>query len=275
DDSILLLRGRCFYLDLPVHLVFPDPDERRGTMISIQFHLPALLVLAAMLALGNSVNLLDDIPVNTIMDEGTTSVFKWEWDGDATGVGQLDMSSFRIGDLSSGMDYQLEGITYSDGYQSTSGRSFRIKAKPSLSTTSATRNATSTTTSASGAGMETSATDQQQMSGDSSSPTKISAGTLAGIIVGVIAGVVIFATLIGLVVYYRRKAIREKKDLKKTSDVGSGLGADAKKKKGPRCRYDRGAVFQAGAGGRSWGREGVLSRAGRRAPPDSGGRRIF
>ncbi|KAI0552336.1 hypothetical protein F4679DRAFT_535319 [Xylaria curta] len=244
-------------------------------MASIQFHLFALLALAATLARSDSVDLLNDIPVNTIMDEGTTFVLMWSWDGDATGVGKLDMSSFMIGDLNSSMDYILEdklnltmgrypwivtppkgrdtldwycslGITYDGGYQGTSGRSFRIRAKPSPSTTSAAMNSTSTmtTSSASGTGTQINAPDQQ-MPGDSRGSNKLPAGTLAGIIVGVIVGVGIFTTLIGLVVYYRRKATREKKVLA-TSDA-AGLGADSKKDTDVNTQYFKPELEAAGA----------------------------
>ncbi|KAI0855324.1 hypothetical protein F4860DRAFT_521660 [Xylaria cubensis] len=245
-------------------------------MASTQFHLLALLALIAPLARSDSVDLLNDIPVNTIMDEGTTFVLMWSWDGDVTGVGQLDMSSFMIGDVNSSMDYILEdklnltmgrypwvvtppkgrdtldwycslGITYDGGFQGTSGRSFRIKAKPSPSTTtSAVMNSTSTMTmsSASGTGTQMNAPDQQ-MPGDSRGSGKLPAGTLVGIIVGAIVGVGIFATLIGLVMYYRRKATREKKGLQ-TPDAGN-LDVNAKKDPDVNTQYFKPELEAAGA----------------------------
>ncbi|KAI0453392.1 hypothetical protein F5B21DRAFT_288358 [Xylaria acuta] len=227
-------------------------------MVSMQFRLLALLSLAARVARSNNVNLLNDIPVDTIMDEGTTFVLKWEWDGDATGVGILDMASFKIGDVDSSMTYQLEdklnltmgrypwvvkppkgratldwycslGISYNDGFQSISGRSFRIKASPSPSTTSATRTATSTTSSTRSTGTETNSFDQQMPgeSSSSSSNNKLPPGSLAGIIVGAILGGVVVVTAISLVAYYRGKAAREKMDSTTTSsEAGSKGGAD-------------------------------------------------
>ncbi|KAI0467476.1 hypothetical protein F4859DRAFT_245770 [Xylaria cf. heliscus] len=233
-------------------------------MVSIQLHLLGIVALAATLAQSNSVNLLNDIPVNTIMDEGTTFVLKWEWDGDATGVGILNMVSFKIGDLDSSMTYRLEdklnltmgrypwvvkqpegrdtldwycslGINYNNGSESTSGRSFRIRASPSSSTTSATRNATSTSTSTSsasstGTGTNSTGEPKSGSSSSTSSSNKLPAGAVVGVTVGAIVGAGAFATLIGLVVYYRRKARREKKaltisdttDTKKRHDASIG-----------------------------------------------------
>ncbi|KAI8946335.1 hypothetical protein F4801DRAFT_593436 [Xylaria longipes] len=216
-------------------------------MVSMQFHLLGLLSLAATVARSDSVTFQNNLPANTIMDEGTTFVVKWAWDGDATGVGQLAMSSFKKGDTSSIMTYNklnlTDGrypwvvtapqgrdtldwycslaITYDNGLQSTSGRSFRINANASPSTTTG---ATSTSTSS-----PTSTTGRQTSGkGSSSKKKRLSAGTLAGIIVGVVAGVVVIAILAGLVVYYRRKARREMKDVTTTTTTPDGAGADTK-----------------------------------------------
>lgn len=76
----------------------------------MQFHLLALLALAAApVARSSAVNLLNDIPVDIIMDEGTTFVLKWGWDGDATATGILDMYSFTLDDSGESMTYTLEG----------------------------------------------------------------------------------------------------------------------------------------------------------------------
>ncbi|KAI0439083.1 hypothetical protein F4803DRAFT_554435 [Xylaria telfairii] len=211
----------------------------------MQFHLLMLLALAAApVALSSAVNLLNDIPVDTIMDEGTTFVLKWGWDGDANATGILDMASFTLDDSGESMTYTLEdklnltmgsypwrvkapkgrdtlswyhslGITYNDGFQSTSGRSFQIRVAPSSSssTTTATPTTATTMSSATSPAGDT-RTTPQPTSGESSGgdkSNKLGAGAIAGVVVGGIAGIGIFATLIGLVVYYRRKAQREKK----------------------------------------------------------------
>lgn len=105
------------------------------------------------------------------------------------------------------------GITYNDGFQSTSGRSFRIRASPSSSSSSSSTTSTTTSTMATTMSTATSTT-AQPTSGESSGSNKsnnLGAGAIAGVVVGGIAGIGVFATLIGLVVYYRRKALREKK----------------------------------------------------------------
>ncbi|KAI1154048.1 hypothetical protein F4825DRAFT_207629 [Nemania diffusa] len=244
-------------------------------MVSIRFQAPALvatLVLLATIALGDFINLLNDIPVNLTLDEGDTFVLKWTWDGAASVTGQLNLISFNTTDTdSSRVDvledklnltmgsypwtvktvdgrktldwyYSLEISYDTSGYTSVSGRAFHVKAKASPSSTasnatvSSTSTSTSTTPSATTTGSETAA-PQPAPSGSS----RLSGGALAGTVVGSLAGGGIFATLIGLVVYYRRKSLREKET---ASDAS--LGGDKKDIDAAEARYQKAELAAAG-----------------------------
>lgn len=73
---------------------------------------PLLLLLLATAVRGDDVHLLNDIPVGTVMDEGSTFVLLWDWDGDATGVGKLNMYSFSASSLDDSVTYVLEGLSF-------------------------------------------------------------------------------------------------------------------------------------------------------------------
>ncbi|KAI0540406.1 hypothetical protein GGR58DRAFT_499211 [Xylaria digitata] len=237
-------------------------------MFGIRLPRLAMLALIATVARSNYVNPLNDIPVNTIMDEGTTFVLKWEWDGDASGVGELHMSSFTLGDSSSSQYHILEdklnltddrypwvvkaakgqrtldwyhslGITYNGGFNSISGRSFRIRAAstPSSSTTTTT-SATSTSSSTSTTGPATSALSEPSQSPSSGNPG-LSGGAVAGIVIGSLAGAGIFASLLGLVVYYRRKSQREDNNKIASDPVAGGGIADKKDGDAVEAQYQK------------------------------------
>ncbi len=88
-------------------------------MVGVQVPVLATLALVATVARSNSVNLLNDIPVDTIMDEGTTFVLKWEWDGDSTGIGELDMYLFTLDDSGTSQTNILEGQERRQGIPSS------------------------------------------------------------------------------------------------------------------------------------------------------------
>lgn len=46
------------------------------------------------------------------MDEGSPFVLRWDWDGDATGGGRLEMYSFSESELDDSATYVLEGSVY-------------------------------------------------------------------------------------------------------------------------------------------------------------------
>ncbi|KAI3330675.1 hypothetical protein F4824DRAFT_333267 [Ustulina deusta] len=215
-------------------------------MVGVQVPVLATLALVATVARSNSVNLLNDIPVDTIMDEGTTFVLKWEWDGDSTGIGELDMYLFTLDDSGTSQTNVLEdklnltmgrypwvveattghktldwycslGITYNGGFSSISGRSFRIRASTTPSSTSTRATSTSSSTSITGSPTTSTPVESSQ---PASSSAGLSGGVVAGIVVGVLAGVGIFAALVGLIIYYRRKSQREEK--KTAPDPSSG-----------------------------------------------------
>ncbi|TGJ87600.1 hypothetical protein E0Z10_g1163 [Xylaria hypoxylon] len=240
-------------------------------MLGIRFPRLAMLALVAAVARSNSVNLLNDIPVNTIMDEGTTFVLKWEWDGDASGVGQLDMSSFTLDGSGTAQNDILEdklnltmgrypwvvkaakgqrtlswyhslGISYNGGFNSISGRSFRIRASSTPSSTTTT-SATSTSSSTSSTGSPTSTSNEPSQS-PSSTSSGLNGGAIAGTVVGALAGVGILATLLSLVVYYRRKLQREDKA---TSDP-AGVSADRKSGDAVEAHYQKPELDAAGPG---------------------------
>lgn len=87
-------------------------------MVSIRFRAPgalAVLVLVAAVARSASITLLNDIPVGLVLDEGSTFVLKWDWDGDASIAGKLSLYSFNITDTDSSRIDVLEGQRFFQG----------------------------------------------------------------------------------------------------------------------------------------------------------------
>ncbi|KAI0432036.1 hypothetical protein F5Y09DRAFT_172816 [Xylaria sp. FL1042] len=223
-------------------------------MISVRLSVLAILALVITVARCNQITLTNNIPVNTTMNEGSTFVLTWEWDGDASGVGELDVYFFTLDDSATSQSSVLEdklnltmgrypwvvtypkgprnidwycslGITYNGGFESDSGRSFQVKPSAIPSTTT-TKHPKSTSTSTSSTGSPTTTSDNSSQS--KSSSTGLGGGAIAGIVVGSLAGVGIFAALLGLVVYYRRKSQR---DEKKTAGAATAPDASSSSEK--------------------------------------------
>ncbi|KAI0101342.1 hypothetical protein GGR51DRAFT_333957 [Nemania sp. FL0031] len=233
-------------------------------MVRIRFRTPAVLAvlaLTATVARSNDVTLQNGLPVGLIMEEGTTFVLKWDWDGGVSATGVLQLYSFDTNNTNSLEVDTLEnklnlttghypwvvttekgrktldwyyslGISW--GTSSVSGRSFQIKAKDDPSaTTSSTASTSTTNTGIIGSETSTPNTSPQPQT-TSSSTSGLSGGAIAGIAIGALAGIGIFATLIGLVVYYRRKSQRGKR---KETASESGSDVDKDKKEAVEAQY--------------------------------------
>ncbi|KAI1275401.1 hypothetical protein F5Y07DRAFT_175446 [Xylaria sp. FL0933] len=240
-------------------------------MVGIRLAVLAILALVAPIARSNQITLTNNIPVNTTMNEGTTFVLAWEWDGDASGVGELDLLFFTLDDSATSQSSVLEdklnltigrypwvvtypkgprnidwycslGITYNGGFESDSGRSFQVRPSALPSSTTSKR-PTSTSTSTSSTRSPTKTPDGSSQS--KSKSTGLSGGAIAGIVVGSLAGVGIFAALLGLVVYYRRKSQREEK--KTTTEATPDARSSSEKKDGGDAQYLKPELDAAGS----------------------------
>ncbi|KAI1358674.1 hypothetical protein F5Y08DRAFT_109869 [Xylaria arbuscula] len=197
------------------------------------------VALFATAARGATVKFMNKLATDSIMQEGTSFEVKWSWDGDASAVGALVLTTFMRDDKGSVMNNTIEdtldlskgsypwtvktmkgrrsldwyyrmGINYDDGASWSSGRYFRIMST-AMSSSSTTSSPTSTSTSGTSPGNSKHPSNGAGASG-------ISGGAIAGIVVGV--GII--AALIGLVLYYRRRSRREMAPFTPLGDIGDG-----------------------------------------------------
>ncbi|KAI1178946.1 hypothetical protein F4777DRAFT_41501 [Nemania sp. FL0916] len=203
----------------------------------------ATLVATAPVARAATVTLQNDLPDGLVLDEGSTFVVKWTWNGDATGIGMLNMTTFNASDVTNSQSAILEDklnltkgnyswtvkppdnrnsldwsskmvITYNAGANTVQGRPFKIRS-PSASSSSS--------------GLPTPTPPPQPSPKPPAKPGApgtgggkgLSGGAIAGIVLGALVGVGVIATVVGLYVFrYRRKAQQTNT---KTTTAGPGL----------------------------------------------------